>query len=190
VDELETLHCTTVDDLRAWLDENDSTSPGVWLVIAKKGSAERSVSYAEAVDAALQHGWIDGQAKSFDADTYRQRYTPRRARSIWSKKNVDAAEAMIAEGRMAARGLAEVERAKADGRWERAYEGSRDAKPHPDFLAALAADPAAAAFYETLNSQNRFAIYFRIHGAKRDDTRARRIATLVEMLSRGEKIYP
>jgi uncharacterized protein YdeI (YjbR/CyaY-like superfamily) len=177
------------DALRAWLDENQDESNGVWLQIAKKGAAYTTVTYAEIVDLALRYGWIDGQARRLDDDAYLQRFTPRRARSVWSARNVRAAEAMIAEGRMMPRGLAEVERAKADGRWERAYEGPRDAQPHPEFIAALAANPEAARFYETLTSQNRFAIYFRIHSAKRDETRARRIAAIVGMLERGEKIY-
>jgi uncharacterized protein YdeI (YjbR/CyaY-like superfamily) len=156
------------DALRAWLDENQDESDGVWLQIAKKGAAYTTVTYAEIVDLALRYGWIDGQARRLDDDAYLQRFTPRRARSVWSARNVRAAEAMIAEGRMMPRGLAEVERAKADGRWERAE---------------------AARFYETLTSQNRFAIYFRIHSAKRDETRARRIAAIVGMLEKGEKIY-
>jgi uncharacterized protein YdeI (YjbR/CyaY-like superfamily) len=187
--ELEQIRFPSREALREWMGPNQDTSPGIWLVIAKKGSPTPGLTYAEAVDVALEFGWIDGQAKSVDEECYLQRFTPRRPQSIWSVRNRTAVEAMIAEGRMAARGLAEVERAKADGRWDRAYEGSKDATPHPDFLAALEQSPKAAEFYATLSSQNRFAIYFRIHGAKREETRARRIATFVEMLERGEKIY-
>jgi uncharacterized protein YdeI (YjbR/CyaY-like superfamily) len=175
--------------LEAWLEENQDSSDGVWLLIAKKGAPFATVTYAEAVELGLRYGWIDGQAKSVDEHSYTQRYTPRRARSMWSARNVRAAEELIATGRMTPRGLAEVERARADGRWAVAYDGPRDAQPHPDFLAALAANPTAAAFYETLGSQNRFAIYFQIQGAKRDETRARRIAKYVSMLERGEKVY-
>ena len=187
--ELEEMRFASREALREWLTENQDTSPGIWLVIAKKGSPTPGVTYAEAVDAGLEFGWIDGQARSRDEECYLQRFTPRRPQSIWSTRNRRAVEAMIAEGRISPRGLAEVERAKADGRWDRAYEGSKDATPHPDFLAALEQSPRAAEFYATLSSQNRFAIYFRIHNAKRDDTRARRIATFIDMLERGEKLY-
>jgi len=187
--ELEEMRFASREALREWLTENQDTSPGIWLVIAKKGSPTPGVTYAEAVDAGLEFGWIDGQARSRDEECYLQRFTPRRPQSIWSTRNRRAVEAMIAEGRISPRGLAEVERAKADGRWDRAYEGSKDATPHPDFLAALEQSPKAAEFYATLSSQNRFAIYFRIHNAKRDDTRARRIATFIDMLERGEKLY-
>jgi uncharacterized protein YdeI (YjbR/CyaY-like superfamily) len=185
----EILRFDDPEQLHAWLEENQDTSDGVWLLLAKKGAPFTTVSYPEVVELALRYGWIDGQARRLDEHSYLQRFTPRRARSIWSSRNVRAVEALTAEGRMSPRGLAEVERAKADGRWERAYDGPRDAQPHPEFLAALAANPAAAAFYETLGSQNRFAIYFRIQSAKRDETRARRIAAIIDMLERGEKIY-
>jgi len=175
---------------RDWLRENQDASTGVWIVLAKKGSDQTTVTYAEALDAALEFGWIDGQAKRIDDATYMQRFTPRRPQSPWSSRNVEAAETMIAEGRMAPRGLAEVERARADGRWDRAYDGPAKARPHPDFVAALAANPEAAAFYATLNSQNRFAIYYRVQSAKRDETRAKRIADFVAKLERNEKFYP
>jgi uncharacterized protein YdeI (YjbR/CyaY-like superfamily) len=176
-------------ELETWLEENQDTSDGLWLLIAKKGAPFTTVTYAEAVELGLRYGWIDGQAKSVDEHSYTQRFTPRRARSMWSARNVRAAEQLIAEGRMTRRGLAEVERARADGRWVAAYDGPRDAQPHPEFLAALAENPAAAALYEALSSQNRFAIYFQIQGAKRDETRARRIAKFIGMLERGEKVY-
>ena len=175
---------------RDWLLENQEKSKGIWVLLAKKGSGRTTVTYAEALDAALEFGWIDGQAKSIDDATYMQRFTPRRPQSPWSSRNRAFAETMIAEGRMAPRGLAEVERARTDGRWDRAYDGPATAQPHPDFVAALEANPAAAAFYATLNSQNRFAIYYRVHNAKRDETRARRIAEFVAKLEKGEKFYP
>jgi uncharacterized protein YdeI (YjbR/CyaY-like superfamily) len=174
---------------RAWLNEHQDSSQGLWLTIAKKGSRATSVTYKQALDVALQHGWIDGQARGVDDDCYMQRFTPRRARSPWSLRNCRAAEAMIEEGRMAPRGLAEVERARADGRWDRAYAGQRNAEPHPDFLAALERNPAANAFYDTLDSTNRYAIYYRVQDAKRAETRARRIENFVRMLARREKIY-
>jgi len=177
-------------DFRRWLADNEDSSTGVWLVLAKKGSGLTTVTYAEAVEAALEHGWIDGQAKSLDERIYVQRFSPRRPQSPWSARNRQTAEEMIADGRMTARGLAEVEKARADGRWDRAYAGPKTAEPHPELLAALAANPDALAFYETLNSRNRYAIYYRVQEAKREDTRARRIAGFVEMLARGEKLYP
>jgi len=175
---------------RAWLLENQETSKGIWVLLAKKGSGQTTVTYAEALDAALEFGWIDGQAKSIDDATYMQRFTPRRPQSAWSSRNRVFAETMIAEGRMAPRGLAEVERARKDGRWDRAYDGPATAQPHPDFIEALEANPAAAEFYATLNSQNRFAIYYRVQDAKRDETRARRIAGFIAKLEKGEKFYP
>jgi uncharacterized protein YdeI (YjbR/CyaY-like superfamily) len=175
------------DAFRAWLTEHHDLSSGVWLTIAKKGSQTSTVTYAEALDAALQYGWIDGQARRCDDDTYLQRFTPRRQRSPWSLRNRRAAEAMIEEGTMAPSGLAEVERARADGRWDRAYEGQRNAEPHPDFLAALGQNPAATEFYATLNGHSRYAIYYRVQDAKRAETRARRIDNIVGMLARGEK---
>ena len=187
--EPEGVHFDGYDAFREWMELNQD-SAGVWLVIAKKGSGLTSVTREEALDVALEFGWIDGQARRIDDDSYLQRFTPRRPQSTWSTRNVRAVEAMIAEGRMAPRGLAEVERARADGRWDRAYDGPAKARPHPDFVAALAANPEAAAFYATLNSQNRFAIYYRVQSAKRDETLAKRIADFVAKLERNEKFYP
>ena len=185
----ETLRFDGPDDFRRWVEENQDSSPGVWLVLAKKGSGQTTVTYAEALDVALAYGWIDGQARRIDDATYVQKFTPRRARSPWSARNVRTAEAMIADGRMKPRGLAEVERARADGRWERAYDGPKTAEPHPDFVSALEKNPDAAAFFETLNSQNRYAVYYRIQDAKRPETRARRIEQFVDRLARKEKFY-
>lgn len=187
--EQETLRFDGPDEFRAWIDENQDSSPGIWLVMAKKGSGQTTVTYAEALDVALAYGWIDGQARRVDDATYVQKFTPRRARSPWSLRNVRTAEAMIADGRMKPRGLAEVERARGDGRWERAYEGPKTSEPHPDFLTALEKNPDAAAFFETLNSQNRFAVYYRIQDAKRPETRARRIEKFIDQLARREKFY-
>lgn len=187
--ELEIADFPSADAFREWLRGHADASPGVRLRIAKKGASFTSITYAEAVDVALEFGWIDGQSNRLDEESYLQRFTPRRPQSIWSVRNRTIVEEKIAAGQMAPRGLAEVERARADGRWERAYEGSKDAQPHPDFLAALEKNPAAAASYEKLNAQNRFAIYFRIQNAKREETKARRIESIVEMLARGEKFY-
>jgi uncharacterized protein YdeI (YjbR/CyaY-like superfamily) len=173
----------------AWLKEHHATSHGVWLRIAKKDSGERSVSYAEALDAALCQGWIDGQKKSLDERHWLQRFTPRSARSIWSKRNRDRALQLVKAGRMRAAGRAEIERAQKDGRWEVAYDGAAGATVPPDLQAALDTSPGAAAFFAALDSTNRYAILFRTHNAKRPETRARRIAQFVAMLARGEKIH-
>jgi uncharacterized protein YdeI (YjbR/CyaY-like superfamily) len=175
--------------LRAWLEVNHGEHPGIWLKIAKKSASVTTVNYDEAVDAALCYGWIDGKKIGFDAEFFLQSFTRRRARSVWSKRNIDKVAALIEARAVQPAGLAQIEAAKADGRWDRAYAGSSEATPLPEFLAALDANPAAKQFYETLNSVNRYALYFRIHSAKREDTRARRIATFVDMLARGEKLH-
>jgi len=176
---------------RDWLGENHTDPDGVWLVLAKKGTEKpTSLTYDQALEEALCHGWIDGQARRRDEVTYRQRFTPRRKRSAWSKRNTSIAERLRAEGRMHPAGHAEVERAKADGRWETAYAGPATIEVPPDLTEALAAEPKAQAMFETLNSQNRYAILYRIATAKRADTRARRIGEFVAMLARGETIHP
>ncbi|MEA2136546.1 MAG: hypothetical protein QOC68_4455 [Solirubrobacteraceae bacterium] len=174
----------------AWLAERHATSDGLWIKFAKKGSGIPTVVYAEAVEASLRYGWIDGQVKRLDDDYYVQRFTPRRARSRWSKINRAKAEALIASGAMEPAGLAEVERAKADGRWDAAYDAPSTATVPDDLRAALDREPAAGEFFETIDSNNRYAILHRIQEAKRPETRARRIETFVAMLSRGETIHP
>ncbi|CAM3034506.1 YdeI/OmpD-associated family protein [Prescottella defluvii] len=174
---------------REWLRGNVSTSPGVWVKLAKKGSAHTTVTYAEAVEVALCFGWIDSQARRLDDDFRLQRFTPRRARSPWSKRNREAVENLTERGLMEAEGFAAVDAAKSDGRWERAYAGPKDAQVPPDLLAALAANPAAEAFFATLDSRNRFAALYRIQDAKRPETRARRIASFVEQFGEGRKFY-
>jgi|SRR5215218_354696 len=172
-----------------WLEANHDSSPGLWVKFAKKASGIETVVYAEAVEVALCFGWIDGQTARFDDDWYLQRFTPRRPRSKWSQINVGRAEALIEQGLMRPAGLREVERAKADGRWDAAYASpSKIEVPH-DLGVALDANPAARAFFETLDANNRYAILYRIHDAKRVDTRARRIERFVAMLERGEKIH-
>jgi uncharacterized protein YdeI (YjbR/CyaY-like superfamily) len=172
---------------RAWLSEHHGDSDGVWLVTAKKGVA--GVSREDALEEALCHGWIDGQARRRDDETYLQRYTPRRRRSVWSQRNTKLVERLTAEGRMQPAGLAEVERAKDDGRWDSAYAGSATIEVPDDLRAALDADPTARAAFEGLNRQNRYAVLYRIQSAKRPETRARRIEKYVAMLARGETIY-
>ncbi|UGQ46424.1 YdeI/OmpD-associated family protein [Massilia endophytica] len=173
-----------------WLEKEHASAPGVWMRIAKKEAPEKSVQYPEALEAALCFGWIDGQKKSIDEHYWLQKFTPRAARSIWSKINRDKVEALIAKGLMREAGQREVDRAKADGRWEAAYDSWSAAEVPADLQEALDASPAAKAFFATLNSQNRYAILFRTHTAKKAETRAKRIRDFVAMLERGEKIHP
>jgi uncharacterized protein YdeI (YjbR/CyaY-like superfamily) len=175
---------------RAWLLEH-YVSGGVWLVLAKKGTREpTSLVYGEALEQALCHGWIDGQVATRDGATYRQRFTPRRARSAWSRRNVGIAERLLADGRMHQAGIEEMQRAKAHGRWQAAYAGSASIEVPADLSQALAAEPQAHTRFELLDRQNRYAILYRITTAKRAETRARRIDKYVSMLARGETIYP
>jgi uncharacterized protein YdeI (YjbR/CyaY-like superfamily) len=186
-----TLIVGDADAFQVWLLEHGATSAGVWLVLAKKGTTEpTNLTYAEALDEALCHGWIDGQKRGRDATTFEQRFTPRRRSSQWSQRNVGIIARLTAEGRMQPAGLAEVDRAKADGRWAAAYSGMATATVPDDLAAALAANEAAAATFARLNSTNRYAVLYRIETAKRADTRARRVEQLVEMLGRGETIHP
>jgi len=174
----------------AWLAANYASSSGVWLRHAKKASNIPSVTYHEALDVALCYGWIDGQKKSYDETTWLQKWTPRGKKSIWSKINREKANALIVQGQMQPAGLGEVERAKADGRWDAAYDSARTSTVPDDFGAALDVSPSAKAFFATLNSANRYAILFRIQTAKKAETRARRIAEFIGMLERQEKLYP
>jgi uncharacterized protein YdeI (YjbR/CyaY-like superfamily) len=160
-------------------------------VLAKKGTTEpTSLTYDEALEEALCHGWIDGQVKRRDEGTYRQRFTPRRSRSRWSQRNVGLAERLLADGRMRPAGVSEIERAKADGRWDAAYAGAAAIDVPADLAAALDAEPQARALFDALTSQNRYAILYRVTTAKRPATRARRIEQFVAMLARGETPYP
>jgi uncharacterized protein YdeI (YjbR/CyaY-like superfamily) len=188
--ELETRAFASAEEWEAWLRDHHATVPGIWIRFAKKGSGVPTVTYLEALHAALCFGWIDGQARSLDDAAYVQRFTPRRARSIWSKRNRDFATALIEAGRMQPAGLREVERAKADGRWDAAYDAPSTATVPEDLQRALDASPAAAEFFATLNSQNRYAILHRVQTAKRPETRARRIEKFVAMLEAGETLYP
>ena len=178
------------DTLESWFAANADSAPGLWVTLAKAGSGATSVSRGEVLDVALCHGWIDGQAASIDDAWWLQRFTPRRPRSRWSQINCAKAEELMAAGRMRERGRAEVEAAKADGRWAAAYAGPRTAQVPPDLQAALDASPAAAAFFPTITSQNRYAILHRLGAVKRPETRARKIEQYVAMLAAGETIYP
>jgi uncharacterized protein YdeI (YjbR/CyaY-like superfamily) len=175
----------------AWLVEHHGEPDGVWLVLAKKNvTTPTSLTYDQALEEALCHGWIDGQRNGRDEHTFIQRYTPRRSRSMWSKRNVDLVARMEREGRMLPAGRAEVERAKSDGRWDKAYGGSSSLEIPTDLAEALAAEPRAQAMFEILTSANRFAVVHRVNEAKRAETRAKRIALYVGQLARGETIYP
>ncbi|MDX2543067.1 YdeI/OmpD-associated family protein [Streptomyces sp. WI04-05B] len=188
--DLETIEFESPEAFEAWLGENHTASPGIWLKLRKKGPGIVALNYAQALDVALCYGWIDGQKAAFDDEWWLQRFTPRRPRSRWSKINCGKVAVLIEQGRMRPQGLAEIERAKADGRWDAAYDSSRTATVPDDLAAALKAVPAAAAFFEALDRQNRFSILFRIQDAKKPETRARRIRTYVEMLAKGEKLHP
>lgn len=174
----------------AWLSRHHAAQDEVWIKIRKVGSGLPSITPKEAIDVVLCWGWIDAVRKSFDETSYLQRYTPRTARSVWSKINVDNIARLIEEGRMTPHGLAEVERAKADGRWNRAYGSGQDMKIPDDLQAAIDAEPKAKAMLAKLSAQNRFALAFRTHNMKTEAGRKRKIETFVEMLKRGETIYP
>jgi len=176
-------------ELEAWLEANHGDSPGLWLKIAKKGYGVASVSYAEALELALCFGWIDSQKRGCDEIFFLQRFTPRRPRGKWSQINREAAEGLIAAGRMRPAGLAEVEAAKADGRWQAAYAGQRAAQVPDDLQRELDANPAAREFFAGLDSANRYAIVYRLNDARKPETRERRLRKFITMLERGEKIH-
>ena len=174
----------------AWLEANSETAPGAWLRLARKKSQLQTVTYPEAVEVALCFGWIDGLKKSFDDDSSIQRFTPRRARSLWSKINREKAVALIESGQMRPGGLRAIEAARADGRWDAAYDPPSSGKLPEELERALEANPAAKAFFESLNSANRYAVIFRVQTSRKAETRARWVERLVAMLERGEKIHP
>jgi uncharacterized protein YdeI (YjbR/CyaY-like superfamily) len=173
-----------------WLADNHGSAPGLWLKIARKGSGRTTVDYAEALEVALCHGWIDGQKGRFDGEFWLQRFTPRGPRSRWSRINRDKAEALVASGAMRPAGQAQIDAARADGRWDAAYAGQKSATVPDDLAAALAANPAAQAFFGTLDGPNRYAVLYRVEDAKRPETRARRVAQYVEMLAEGRTLHP
>jgi uncharacterized protein YdeI (YjbR/CyaY-like superfamily) len=177
-------------NLEAWLEDNHAGCDGFWLKIAKKGSGVQSVTYAEALELALCFGWIDSQKRGFDERHFLQRFTPRRPRGKWSRINREKAEALIAAGTMRPAGLAEVEAAKADGRWEAAYAGQRTAQVPADLRRELDRNKAAGEFFASLDSANRYAILYRLEDAKKPETRERRLRKFVTMLERGERIHP
>jgi uncharacterized protein YdeI (YjbR/CyaY-like superfamily) len=188
--EIEVLPFASKQAFDAWLSKHHDTPQGIWLRLAKKGSGVPSITYAEAVELALAWGWIDGMSRGEDAVWYRQKFTPRRARSLWSRINRERATAMIAAGGMRAPGLAEVERARQDGRWDAAYEPPSTATVPADLTAALNANRRAQAFFPTLDAQNRYAVLHRIQTAGSPAARARRIVSLVELLAAQKTIHP
>lgn len=188
--ELPTLPFESKKKWADWLARQHDTSAGVWLKLAKKDSGIPSVTYEEALEVALCYGWIDGQKKGLDDEYWLQKFTPRGPKSIWSKINTEKAERLIASGEMKPAGLKAIEAAKQDGRWAAAYSSQKNMSVPEDFQASLDRNKKAKAFFDTLNSANRYAILFRIQTAKKAETRARRIQQFIEMLERGEKLYP
>jgi uncharacterized protein YdeI (YjbR/CyaY-like superfamily) len=189
VDDLEIRLFAGPAELEAWLEENAAESPGLWLQIAKKGAPEPSVTYGEALELALCFGWIDSQKRGLDETHFLQRFTPRRPKGRWSKINREKCEALESTGAIRPAGAAEIEAAKADGRWEAAYASARTAEVPDDLQAALDASPTAAASFADLDGANRYAILYRLEEAKRPETRTRRLAKFIAMLERGEKLH-
>ncbi len=188
--ELPELVVADAAGLRSWLREHHASSDGVRLVLTRKGGTDTTLTWAQAVEELLCYGWIDGQGGKRDDTTYTIRITPRRARSMWSQRNVALVEQLEKQRRMRAAGRAQVEAAKADGRWDRAYASGRDMKIPPDLQAAIDAEPEARAMLARLSEQNRFALAFRTHNMKTEAGRKKKIVAFVEMLKRGETIYP
>jgi len=186
----QTLTCATQAEWEAWLETHGESSAGIWLRLAKKSSGQVTVTYPQALDSALCFGWIDGQKKAESDEFWLQRFSPRTARSIWSKINTEKALALVREGRMRPSGLRQIQLAQEDGRWERAYASPSNATVPEDLRMALDANQKAKAFFETLDSRNRYAILFRIQNVKKAETRTRKIVQFVEMLSNGETLYP
>lgn len=188
-DELPVLFFASQRDFEAWLEQNHASSKGIWLKLARKGAGAESISRSEALDTALCFGWIDGQAASLDDRFWLQRFTPRRPRSTWSRINREKATELTAQGRMRPAGLREMEAAQRDGRWDRAYASPRNMTVPEDLQRRLDENPDAQAFFASLDSRNRYAILYRIHDAKKEETRKRRIERFVAMLSEGKTLY-
>ena len=189
-DDLPLLTFADAESLRRWLDEQGEASPGAWLRFAKQGARESTVSKSDAIDCALAYGWVDGQLGRVDTHFFKTRFTPRRPKSAWSQINCERVERLEEAGRVHPRGRAQVDQAKADGRWAAAYAGESKAAPDADLNAALDAEPAARELFDALDSANRFAILYRVQQAKTPEKRAGKIAEMVAMLSRGDTIHP
>ena len=184
------LHFKTPEAFRRWLAKNHASSAGLWVRISKKAAGDKSLSYAEALDEALCYGWIDGQKKPFDERSWLQKFTPRRSKSGWSKLNIQHVERLTKAGSMTPAGLQAVEAAKADGRWEAAYASPKNAVPPEDFLNELAKNKKAKAFFETLNRANIYSIVYRLHAAKKPETRQKRMKTILTMMEQGKAFHP
>ncbi len=179
----------SADEFKTWLEKNHNLSDGVWLKIFRKDADENGIARAEALDEALCYGWIDGQAKKHDETSYLQKFTPRRPGSLWSKRNTEHIERLIQLGKMHPAGLCEVEKAKADGRWERAYDPPGEMTIPDDFMEELSRHPKAFIFFKTLNKTNLYSIAWRLQTAKKTETRERRMKAILEMLSKGKKFH-
>lgn len=185
----EILYFKTTREFEKWLGKNHSTHNGMWLRFFKKDSGVKAVTYEEAVCEALCYGWIDGQTNKYDEQSWLQKFTPRRPKSVWAERNKDRIKRLLKEGKMKPAGLAEVDNAKADGRWDKAYLPPSKMKIPDDFLKAVAKNKKAKAFFETLNKTNTFAIAWRLHTAKKEETRQRRMKNIIGMLAKGEKFH-
>jgi uncharacterized protein YdeI (YjbR/CyaY-like superfamily) len=190
IEQLPTIAFASQQEWEQWLAGHHADAAGIWLKIAKRESGIASVSYAEALDSALCYGWIDGQKAAFDEQYWLQKFTPRRAKSGWSKVNCEKATALIAAGRMQPAGLRQIELAQADGRWQRAYDSQSKISVPQDFQSELDKNERAQAFFSTLDSANRYAILYRIQTAKKPETRSARISKFIAMLEKHEKIHP
>ena len=179
----------TVKEWKEWLDKNHASAKGIWLRFYKKASGVPSLDHPKSLDVALCYGWIDGQANKYDEESYLQRFSPRRPKSIWSKRNIENVTRLIAARKMKPAGLKEIEAAKADGRWEAAYDSPANMKVPEDFLKELAKNPKAKEFFQTLNKTNTFSITWRLQTAKKPETREKRMKAIIEMLSKGQKFH-
>jgi uncharacterized protein YdeI (YjbR/CyaY-like superfamily) len=186
---LEIIPFKTPKEWEQWLSKNHSSSNGIWLRFFKKDSGIKTVTYKQALDEALCYGWIDGQAKSFDEKSWIQKFTPRRKKSIWSKRNIEHIERLLKLGKMRPAGLKEIESAKADGRWKQAYDSPSKMTIPDDFIKALSKNKKAKAFFETLNKTNIYSIAWRLQTAKKPETREKRMKSIVKMLARSEKFH-
>jgi uncharacterized protein YdeI (YjbR/CyaY-like superfamily) len=189
MDELPVISFISVRQWERWLSSNHADTKGIWLQFYKKNAGVKSITHAEALDAALCYGWIDGQLKKSDEESWLQKFTPRRPKSIWSKKNREHVERLEKEGRMKPAGLEEVEQAKADGRWDKAYDSSKNMEIPEDFLKQLSKNRKASAFFDTLNKANKYAVVWRLQTAKKPETREKRMKAILEMLSKREKFH-
>jgi uncharacterized protein YdeI (YjbR/CyaY-like superfamily) len=187
--DLKIIHFKTIKELEKWLEKNHTKSEGIWLHFFKKDSGIKSINWSDAVEAGLCYGWIDGQANPYDSKSYIQKFTPRRAKSIWSKRNTEKAEALMKEGRMKKAGLQQIELAKANGRWTKAYDSPKNMKVPDDFLQQLSKNKKAKIFFDGLNKANQYAIAWRLQTAKKPETRERRLKMILEMMREGKKFH-